>query len=108
LCPGYNTLLSEQLQKYHGALTPEVAIRYVTAFEQSGRRFRIRLLLLLLLLLLRSSSYLVGDNHIAFYDLTNMKFWISFAAPHDVAGPSQAYKRQFVKYDAWALLNEKP
>jgi hypothetical protein len=36
-----------------------------------------------------------------------MKFWISFAAPHDVSGPKEAYKRQFVKYDAWALLNEK-
>lgn len=83
LCPGYNTLLSDQLQKYHGSLTAELAIRYVTAFEQSG------------------------DNHLAFYDLTNMKFWISFAAPHNVAGPAQAYKRQFVKYDAWSLLNEK-
>jgi len=82
ICPGYNTLISQQLKKYRGQLTAEVAIRYVTAVEQSG------------------------DNHLAFYDLTNMKFWVSFAAPHNIGGPPEAYNRQFLKYDAWALLKE--
>jgi len=81
-CPGYNTLLSNQIIKYHGQVTPEIAIRYLSPVEKSG------------------------DNHLAFYDLTNMKFWVSFAAPHSVGGPIEAYSRQFVKYDAWALLKE--
>jgi len=81
-CPGYNSLLSHQLKQYHGQITPEIAIRYITSYEQSG------------------------DNHLAFYDLKNMKFWVSFAAPHTVSGPKEAYNRQFVKYDAWSLLRE--
>jgi len=83
MCPGYNKLISEQILKYHGEITPEIALRYISPVEKSG------------------------DNHLAFYDLTNMKFWVSFAAPHSVGGPVPAYDRQFVKFDAWKLLNEK-
>eukprot|EP01127_Copromyxa_protea_P021124 TRINITY_DN7179_c0_g1_i1.p1 TRINITY_DN7179_c0_g1~~TRINITY_DN7179_c0_g1_i1.p1 ORF type:complete len:445 (-),score=71.80 TRINITY_DN7179_c0_g1_i1:193-1527(-) len=56
ICPAFNAVLSEQLLQYHGKITPEIAIKYVTSIEMSG------------------------DNHIAFYDLTGMKFYVSFAA----------------------------
>jgi len=84
ICPGYNTLLSQQLIKYtkDGQMTPEIAISYVSPVEKSG------------------------DNQVAIYDLTNMKFWVSFAAPHSVSGDKAAYDRQYVKYDAWKLLRE--
>jgi len=82
ICPSYNTVLGDLLQKYHGSLTPEVAIRYVSAVEQSG------------------------DNHIAFYDLTNMNMYVSFAAPNGVGGPAAAYARQYTKWDLRALFAE--
>jgi hypothetical protein len=84
ICPGYNQMLSIQLQKYYGQLTPEIAIQYVTAVEQSG------------------------DNHVAFYDLSNLQLWLSFAAPHSSTGPMQAYARQFTHFDANKLFAEQP
>lgn len=48
-----------------------------------------------------------GDNHLAFYDLTQMQFWVSFAAPKDVTGNVAAYARQFTKFDATVLLKEE-
>jgi len=82
ICPSYNTVLGNLLQKYHGTLTPEVAIRYVSAVEQSG------------------------DNHIAFYDLTNLNMYVSFASPNGVGGPAAAYARQYTKWDLKALFTE--
>jgi len=84
MCPGYNEMLSIQLQKYHGQLTPELAIQYVTAVEQSG------------------------DNHVAYYDLSNLEFWVSFAAPHSAGGNVAAYARQFTHFDASKLFAEQP
>jgi len=82
LCPAYNTVLSQQIKKYYGKITPEIAIRYLTAVEMSG------------------------DNHLAFYDLSQMLFWVSFAAPNGVGGPVAAYDRQFVKFNATQLFLE--
>jgi len=82
LCPAYNLVLSKQLQKYYGKITPELGIQYLTAVEQSG------------------------DSHLAYYDLTNLGLYVSFAAPHGVGGPAEAYARQFVKFDAKQLFSE--
>jgi len=80
ICPSFNTVLSHQIKQYYGQITPELAIKSLTAVEMSG------------------------DNHLAFYDLTGMKFWVSFAAPRNVTGNPDAYARQFTKFDARALL----
>jgi len=82
ICPADNLILSQQLKKYHGKLTPENAIRYTTSIEQSG------------------------DNHLAFYDLTNMVMYVAFAAQHNVTGKVAAYDRQFTKLDARKLFAE--
>jgi len=81
VCPAYNLVLSQQLQKFYGKITPEVGIKYLTAVEQSG------------------------DNHLSYYDLTNLEFYVSFAAPHNVTGKVEAYARQFTKFDAKKLFN---
>jgi len=83
ICPAYNTVLSELLKQYYGKITPELALQYITAVEMSG------------------------DNHLAIYDLTSMKIFVSFAAPHSGGGPPEAYARQFCKFDAKGLLSQK-
>ncbi len=35
-CPSYNYVLSQQIKKYYGQITPEIAIQYFTAVEKSG------------------------------------------------------------------------
>jgi len=80
ICPAYNTVLSGQIKEWYGKITPEIAIKYLTAVEMSG------------------------DNHLAFYDLTAMKFYVAFAAPFGVTGKKEAFARQFTKFDANALL----
>jgi len=47
-----------------------------------------------------------GDNHLAFYDLTNLNMYVSFAAQKNVGGKIPAYDRQFTKFDAQKLFNE--
>eukprot|EP01125_Pyxidicula_operculata_P006359 TRINITY_DN2208_c0_g1_i1.p1 TRINITY_DN2208_c0_g1~~TRINITY_DN2208_c0_g1_i1.p1 ORF type:complete len:363 (-),score=85.76 TRINITY_DN2208_c0_g1_i1:40-1128(-) len=84
LCPGYNILLSNQLKKYYGQLTPEIGIKYISAVEQSG------------------------DNQVVFYDLKNKEFYVSFAAPFKSSGPTAAYDRQYTKLSATALFAEQP
>jgi len=80
LCPSFNSLLGGLLKQYYGKITPELAIKYISAVEMSG------------------------DNHIAFYDLTNMQLYVSFAAPHGVGGNENAYARQYTKWDARNLF----
>lgn len=82
ICPAYNRLLSELLIQHHGKITAEVGIHYISAMEQSG------------------------SNHIAFYDLPNMKMYVSFASPFGVAGPAPAYARQYTAWDVNRLLAE--
>jgi len=80
ICPNDNLILSQQIKKYYGKLTPETSIRYTTSVEQSG------------------------DNHLAFYDLTNLIMYVSFAAQHNVGGKVAAYDRQFTKVDLQAFF----
>jgi len=84
LCPGDNIVLSAQIKKFYGQLNPEVAIKNIGSVEQSG------------------------DNHIAYYDLTNLQLYVAFAAPHNGQGPASAYSRQFTHFDGKALFNESP
>lgn len=35
-----------------------------------------------------------------------MQLYVSFAAPHNVGGPVEAYSRQFTQFDVKTLLNE--
>jgi len=81
-CPAYNTVLSGQIKKYYGQVSAPIAIQYFSAVEQSG------------------------SNHIAFYDLTNSEFWVSFAATHSTGGTAEAYARQYTHFDAKTLFNE--
>jgi len=80
-CPSFNQLLGEQLFENYGNINAETSIRHISAVEQSG------------------------TNHIAFYDLTNMYFYVSFAAPFGVGGPENAYARQYTAFDAASLMN---
>jgi len=81
-CPSFNLVLSGQLKKYYGQITPEIAIKYLTSIEMSG------------------------DNHLAYYNLNDMIIYVSFAAPNSVTGPSGAYARQFTMLNATALMTE--
>eukprot|EP01090_Pellita_catalonica_P009075 TRINITY_DN20142_c0_g1_i1.p1 TRINITY_DN20142_c0_g1~~TRINITY_DN20142_c0_g1_i1.p1 ORF type:complete len:404 (+),score=67.83 TRINITY_DN20142_c0_g1_i1:125-1213(+) len=82
LCPAYNKVLGTLMDRYHGEITPEVAIKSISAVEQSG------------------------DNHIAFYDLTDMELYVSFAAPSTAKGPAAGYARQYTKWDLKTLFAE--
>lgn len=82
MCPSYNLVLSEQLRKYYGQITPEIGIRYITPVEKSG------------------------DNHAAYYDLTNQQLYVAFAAPRSSSGPLAAFDRQWTHFDVRSLLSE--
>jgi isopenicillin-N N-acyltransferase-like protein len=80
-CPSYTGVLGTQLRKHHGVLTPELAIRDVISVVASG------------------------SNHVAIYDLTAMKMWVSFASPLNDPSPLQdAYDRQFAAFDLATLF----
>jgi hypothetical protein len=82
LCPGFNQALHDQLSKHWGNLSAELAIRDVTAVEQSG------------------------DTHLAYYDLHRMTMWVSFARQSYLAGPANAYARQFTRFNLTSLFAE--
>ena len=69
LCPGYTRVLAQQLQKYHGQLTPEIVIHDILPIVQSG------------------------DLHIAVYDMTNNQVFVSNAKSDVESGPPMAYDR---------------
>jgi len=81
ICPFFNSLLSQQVNKYYGKITPALAIANISSIEESG------------------------DNHLAFYDLTNLQMYVSFAAAPNVGGPVAAYDRQFTQLDLNALFS---
>jgi len=77
-CPSYNYVLSHQIKKYYGQITPQIAISYFSAIEKTG------------------------DNHLAYYDLPHQQIFVSFAKPTFIDGPENGYDRQFTVFD----LNE--
>jgi len=80
VCVGDNILLSKQIQTFYGNISGHVAVAELAAVQGSG------------------------SNHLAYYDLTNLVVWVSFAAPHGVGGPVGAFARQFTLLDAKALF----
>jgi len=84
LCPGYSSVLSQQLNKYHGNITAENTMRYITAITQTG------------------------DLHVVISDLTNLKMYVAFAAASYENGPTYAYDRQFMELDGKTLFAELP
>ena len=47
-----------------------------------------------------------GSNHVAYYDLNNLGLYLSFAAPHNIAGPVPAYDRQYTYLDLKTIFSE--
>jgi len=84
ICPSFNLVLSQQLQKQYGMLNPMSGIKYVASVEQSG------------------------SNHAAFYDLNNLLLYVSFASPFNVGGPEKAFDRQYTVLDLNLLFSESP
>jgi len=83
-CPSFNYVLSGQIKKYYGQITPELAIKYLTSIEMSG------------------------DDHLAYYDLPNGQMYISFAKQSFYDGPENAYARQFTRFNLDELFQEAP
>jgi len=83
-CPSYNYVLSQQIKKYYGKITPEIAIRYLNAVEGSG------------------------DNHAAYYDIPNQQIFVSFAKQDWFDGPIPAYARQYTLFNLQELFAEEP
>eukprot|EP00163_Fabomonas_tropica_P005812 TRINITY_DN15443_c0_g1_i2.p1 TRINITY_DN15443_c0_g1~~TRINITY_DN15443_c0_g1_i2.p1 ORF type:complete len:491 (+),score=120.25 TRINITY_DN15443_c0_g1_i2:84-1556(+) len=83
-CPSFNMVLHDAIQKSYGQISPTTGAQHVSATEMSG------------------------DNHLAYYDLTAMQIMVSFASPHNVGGPAEAYARQYASFDAKALLAVTP
>lgn len=83
ICPSYNYVLASQLRKLYGKLSPSTAIQQISSVEKSG------------------------SNHLAYYDLTHMDIYVSFAAKMNISGPIEAYNRQFTKINTLKLFGEK-
>jgi len=81
-CPSYNYVLSTQIGKFYGNITPELAIEQFMAVTQTG------------------------DDHLAIYDLPHGHVYVSFAAQNGIGGPINAYQRQFTILDLNLLFNE--
>jgi hypothetical protein len=80
--PNYDTVLAQQLQKFHGSIDEISTIHDILPTVQTG------------------------DLHIAFYDLTDEEFYVSFMrkADADESEPHYAYERQFTKLDMKKLF----
>jgi len=77
-------VLSQQLTKWHGTLTPAATINDVLPIVQTG------------------------DVHAVVYDLTAQQMYVSFYATNTsiVPNPPNAYDRAFTKLDLNALFAE--
>jgi isopenicillin-N N-acyltransferase-like protein len=85
-CPFYQHSMANQLQLYHGKLTPEISIFNVTA------------------------AVMTGDLHAAVYDLTEGLLFVGNHAPLAANGSDvglKAYERQWVRLNA-SYLFDKP
>jgi hypothetical protein len=93
LCPGYTSVLSAQLQKYHGIITPEITIQYITAITQTGdlRISSLSLSPLPLLPLPISQNKFDSNVDVVISDLTNLKMYVAFAAAANESGPVSFY-----------------
>lgn len=83
-CPGFNVVMSKQLQTLYGNLTAEAAIRYVTAITQTGSLATV------------------------YYDYGTENVYIANARGTNETGPEMAYDRPFVKVYMPDLFAEQP
>lgn len=86
LCPGYNQVLGEQLNKFHGTLDETVVIHDVLPTTQTG------------------------DLHIAVYDLHDSNMHVSFCrkSSADPSEPRNAYERQFTRLHMKEIFEQQP
>jgi isopenicillin-N N-acyltransferase-like protein len=82
-CPFYQHSLSQQLNLYHGSLTPALSIMNVTA------------------------AVMTGDLHAAVYDLTDGLLYVANHAPDGMQTEQKnAYQRQFVQFNVSYLFTK--
>ena len=74
-CTGGNLIFSQQITKYYGNITVPLFIANFASIVGTG------------------------DNHLAWYDLTNQIMYAAFAAPNGVGGPDSGFDRQFTSFD---------
>jgi len=84
LCPGYNSALHNQLNKYYGSLTPQIAIQNVMAIVQTG------------------------DLHVYVADLVNMELFVAHARKDGAQGSKMAYDRSYIKIDLGSVFAQAP
>lgn len=82
-CPNDNYMLSQQLRRFHGKLTPEITISDITSYVTTG------------------------NLHIAIYDHAALQMYVATARPEGGAGPLYAYQRQFTRLDMAELFAEQ-
>ena len=82
ICPNDNTMLSHQLNAYHGNLTAELTIREVIPYVQTG------------------------DLHVAIYDFSSMHMFVSVARPGNASGAEKAFQRPFAKLNMTQIFAE--
>ena len=83
VCPNDNKMLSHQLQKFHGKLTPENTISDVVSYVGTG------------------------DLHIAIYDNKASMMYVATARKDGAGGPLNAYQRQFTRLNMTRLFEEE-
>lgn len=84
LCPNYDSVLAQQLNKFHGSISEVNLIHDVVPTVQTG------------------------DLHLAIYDLTDSNMHVSFMrkTDADVNEPHYAYERQFTRLHMKDIFNE--
>lgn len=81
----YNQVLANQLQKYHGTLTPANTINDILPIVQTG------------------------DVHAAVYDLTDQQMYVAFYKTNfSEPSPPNAYDRPFTQLDLPSLFALPP
>eukprot|EP01006_Ploeotia_vitrea_P021341 TRINITY_DN53706_c0_g1_i2.p1 TRINITY_DN53706_c0_g1~~TRINITY_DN53706_c0_g1_i2.p1 ORF type:complete len:391 (-),score=214.95 TRINITY_DN53706_c0_g1_i2:109-1281(-) len=81
-CPNFDIVLARQLNAYHGNITAENTIRYITPIVQTG------------------------NLHVAVYDLADNVLYTANARGDGESGPEMAYDRHFVRLDMAKLYAE--
>eukprot|EP00357_Protocruzia_adherens_P017640 CAMPEP_0115003888 /NCGR_PEP_ID=MMETSP0216-20121206/18886_1 /TAXON_ID=223996 /ORGANISM="Protocruzia adherens, Strain Boccale" /LENGTH=438 /DNA_ID=CAMNT_0002369793 /DNA_START=35 /DNA_END=1351 /DNA_ORIENTATION=- len=77
--PQDTTCMSYYLQQYHGSITPEIIIKYITAQVETG------------------------DTHIAVYDMANNYMYVSSCSADNTV---MAYENQFLRLDMTKMFAE--
>jgi len=83
LCPPFHVRLHELLERYHGEITAEIAVRYITPGTNSGNLM------------------------VAVYDLTHNQTYFAFGHQNPDGKKVDAYLRPFIKLDLNELFSHK-